>query len=348
MTTPGRDAAPAVATSGAHAARPEPRITRMPSGRTRVHYELDPDRFQAWGLAAASEEPSDEPWWLEAGNPPGWLVEAQVRLSGAPTSGCEPTTTLTVDDGAMRLDLEIGANGVTLRGADLPPPHLPCPVASPPKPCSPPVASPPPRNAALPTTTAFHVYRLEASGGAIAVLADDKPLFELAHQPGFGAGNGPVLRIEQSACAASHWRSIAYETWPTPPLAWPSRDQWHPGARPDRLLDVLRAELPAPVAKRLAHLAVPAEAAACVAVWSLDAGVRELLARAYGMRDRGAALRDHEPLSTRAARADAMEFLGSITRPIEDPGCDARDGGAPCAPRRAPRARSPRRRSRRW
>lgn len=248
------------------------------------------------GGALSIDTPSYEEWsqpngfTQTAGDPPGWAVEARLKLD-APCD--KPGTGLWIHDGYHFVQLAVTDHELVVMSA--------------------------PARIEIGPTDRFRTIRIELTGNALAVSVDRKQVWT-------GAASGDLATVDLmfgalgDGCArnASTWEYMAYETTPAPPLAWPDRMTWHPGTRGADLLAALRPAIAVPAS--VSDAETP-----CVAMIALDAGVRDLLPLGYDALHAKQPARE-----LRALRwFDAKQVAGQIhewSQPRRLPICDPAPG----------------------
>jgi len=235
----------------------------------------------------------------DAGNPPGWAVEARLRLD-APCDKLGPT--LVIADGNASLRVQLTDHQL--------------------------VVYQPALRIDIGPTTAMRTYRVVRTGNSFAILVDGKSVW--TGQGAAGSGRGSLMfGYIGGACAdnRSTWDYLAYETTPVAPLAWPPRDEWHPAVTADALLAALAPATRVPA--RVAPADVP-----CIAIFALDSATRDLLPLAYdaiGEKSPASDLRALHMVIGPEGIKQAQRVLDDWTRPIKQPVCDPAPG-APCGP----------------
>lgn len=317
VTTPASPPPP-VAISG-------PVITTLPSGAHRVELALtsaESLKGAGWRRVAGGrstfsnnalhiEANGFEEWSLavdrfvrDAGNGPQWAVEAKLQLD-------EPCgklgTGFWIHDGFHHLTVRINDHEIATSGL----------------------------RKDIGSTATPRIVRVAFDRGSIDLAIDGTSMGKLAASEGH-ASKALMFGVLGDGCGRdrSTWHYIAYETFPEPPRAWPSRMEWHPGTTSDLIAKSL------PVAARAHGKGIDP---ACLAIEVLDAGVRDLLAVAYrGVNAPSAArqLTTHDPLTTAQGRKSARDHLARLMTEQHDPICTPPPGGH-CGNPRQPRTPEP-------
>jgi hypothetical protein len=274
---------------------------RIPGGMSTFSggaLHIEANGFEEWSLQP-DHSALGNPFISQAGNPPGWAIEFKVQLD-APCG--KLGTGVWIHDGfhyiTARLDdHRLVAGGVTKD---------------------------------IGSTLTPRVIRLAVENEMLTVLVDGAKIGTSAIGEG-QASQSLMFGVLGDGCGrdSSTWYDFAYETYPAPPRSWPPRDEWHPGTTSDQIASVLP-----PAARADAK----GRDAACLAIAALDGAVRDLLPLGYDALNVPLIARDLRrtaPLVDARSRDRMLDWLGSITTPVEEPICDPPPGGQ-CPPRRTP------------
>lgn len=236
-----------------------------------------------------------------AGDPPGWTVEARLRL----LEPCNrPGTGFWIHDGYHFVRVGITDHEVVVIDEGL--------------------------RADIGSTSGFRTYRIELQGDSLAISVDGKQVLTAAALAN-DATIAFTFGVLGDGCAAnsSAWDWVAYETYPAPLLAWPP--DWHAGTTADLLLPAYAGHLAAPPS--VADADVP-----CLALLALDGAVRDLLPLGYDQlpnTNAGNVLRHEKPVADASTIENLARRLHEWMSPRPEPVCDPAPG-APCDPRHPP------------
>lgn len=278
---------------------------RLPGGMSTFEggaMHIEANGFEEWSLGA--NDAIHNPFMGEAGNPPGWAIEAKLKLD-APCA--KLGTGFWIHDGFHFVQLRINDHEVSVGGV----------------------------RADIGSTLTPRLVRIVVDGASLTLSVDGKVVGHGAVSEGM-ASKALMFGVLGDGCGRdrSTWYHVAYETFPAPPRSWPSRDEWHPGTTSEQIAGALPT---------FARADAKGRDAACLAIAALDGAVRDLLPVGYQSVNEPAharAFANHAPLVDMQSREDALRDLVELTRLRAEPICDPAPG-ARCGPRRPATSRAP-------